>query len=371
MRVGYYGYDNAFRNLFPLIIKEAEDMRGNEKGIWLPPQVRGIAVDRKDEMRDCDVVLLGLSSFQTQEELELIEACRRVVIIADVPGSELRPKAREWVQAQQSLPKAERKLKGLLLALESSRSMAIDFGYPPEDIYFVGVPPHWGVGYRQMRGIDISSARSRVTIRHGHDGEVQQLGDKFLLFIPGGKNPRMTNILLQHSIAAGRGLIGVDQMVIGFTPHPGERPEKPEEEEIFAEAFVERGKLLAGLSLADMKPFTNPERYAIAHLVVTTGGPTETISAAYARNTNVVYYRDDAVTAFLAESGVKDGKWFVPDYGGAHLVGPDGFLDGVRFAMSNEGKEYILRKQEENFPLPETWDTAPAIVDFLEKAAAM
>ena len=100
--------------------------------------------------------------------------------------------------------------------------------------------------------------------------------------------------------------------------------------------------------------------------MITTGGPTETLAAAYARNTNVVYYRDAAVVMFLVESGVQEGKWFVPDYGGAYLVGPETFLDGVRFAMSPEGKAYLLKQQEENFPLPATWDTAPAIVDVLE-----
>lgn len=372
MKAGYYGYDNVFRNLFPPIIKEAEDMRGHEQGVWLPPQVRGVAADRKDEIRDCDVMLLGLSSFQTQEELELIEACRRVVIIADCPGSELRPKAREWVRAQAALPKERRNLKGLLLALASSRSAAIDFGYPAEGLHFVGVPPHWGVGYRQMQTINTAEARSRVMVRRRHESEIQPLTPKqFLIFLPGGKNPRMTNVLLQLSIAAGRELVGADRLVIGFAPHPGEKPEKPEEEEMFAEAFAERETLLAELSLADMKSFTNPERYTIADLVVTTGGPTETITAAYARNPHVVYYRDDAIRAFLAESGVEGGNWFVPDYGGAHLAGPDNFLEVVRFAITEEGKRYLLQKQEGNFPPPDTWDTAPAIVDFLEKAAAI
>lgn len=205
-----------------------------------------------------------------------------------------------------------------------------------------------------------------------HENEARPLApDAFLLFVPGGKNPRMTNIPLGRSIAAGRQLAGENRLVVGFAPHPGERIEKPEDEPVFTESLAERQKLLAGLSLADMKPFTNPERYAIADLVIATGGPNETITAAYARNPNVVYYRDDAVRAFLAESGMEGGNWFVPDYGGCHLAGPDDFMDVVRFAMSPEGKKHILQKQEENFPLPATWDTAPAVVDFLEKAAVM
>lgn len=353
MKVGYYGYDNAFRSLFPPIIKEVEEVRTHEKGVWLSPQIRGIAVERKEEMRDCDCLLLGLSSYQTQEEMELIDACQRVVIIADTPGSELRPKAREWVQMQTALPEHERKLKALLLALESSRQAAIDFGYPADSIHHVGVPPHWGVSYRQMKTIDVLAVRARI-------------GDGFLVFVPGGKNPLLTNTLLRHSVAAGKDLIG-NRFLLGFAPHPGEKPEKPEEEEVFAKAFLERQQVFEGLRLVDMKPFTNPERYAIADLVITTGGPTETIAAAYARNTNVVYYRDADVMSFLAESGAQDGKWFVPDYGGAHLAGPENFLESVRFAMSVDGKEYLRTKQEENFPLPETWDTAPAIVDLLEE----
>ncbi|OGZ97796.1 MAG: hypothetical protein A2679_03250 [Candidatus Sungbacteria bacterium RIFCSPHIGHO2_01_FULL_54_26] len=355
MKISYYGYDNVFKALFPLVIKEAEGARGHEQGVWLPPQVRDVAAERKNEVLDCDVVLLGLSSFQTQEEMTVIGTCRRVVIIADCPGSELRPKAQTWVREQAALPRRERKLKGLLLALESSRQKAIEFGYPPEDIHFVGVPPHWGISYRQMKEIDVPAVRAR-------------LSEGFLVFVPGGKNPLLTNTLLRHSIVAGREVIG-EQFLLGFAPHPGEKPENWGEVEIFARAFAERTLMLDGLRMADMTPFTNPERYAIADIVITTGGPTETIAAAYARNTNIVYYRDNVVRKVLAESGVENGDWFVPDYGGAHLAGPDDFLDVVRFAMSPDGKERLLRTQEKSFPLPETWDTAPAIVDVLERVA--
>ena len=353
MKVAYYGYDNVFKSLFPPVIKEAEGARGHEKGVWLPPQARGVATEHKSEVLDCDIVLLGLSSFQTQEELTMMDTCRRVVIIADCPGSESRPKAQAWVREQAAFPRRERKLKGLLLALESSRQRAIGFGYPEEDIHFVGVPPHWGISYQQMKDVDVGAAR--VALPGG-----------FLVFVPGGKNPLLTNTLLRHSIVAGREVIG-EQFLLGFAPHPGEKPENSGEAEIFARAFAERTSMLEGLRRADMTPFSNPERYAIADLVITTGGPTETIAAAYARNTNVVYYRDNAVRELLAESGVEGGNWFVPDYGGAHLAGPDDFLDVVRFAMSPDGKECLLRTQEKNFPLAETWDTAPAIVDLLEK----
>lgn len=355
MKVGYYGYDATFRNLFPPLIKEVEEVRGHEKGVWLPPQVRGVAVERKNEMRGCDVALIGFSSYQTQEELALIDAAYRVVIIADSSGSALRPKARAWVREQVALRQEDRKLRGLIIALEADRDAAMGFGYPSEDIYYIGPPPHWGASYRQMKSIDAASARAKME-------------DGFLMFVPGGKNPLLTNTLLRHSVAAGKELLG-DRFLFGFAPHPGERAEKPEEEEMFAKAFAERDALLKGLRRVDMSPFTNPERYAIADLVITTGGPTETISAAYARNTNVVYYRDELAMNVLAESGTQDGKWFVPEYDGAHLVGPNDFLAGVRFAMSAAGKEYLRTEQEKNFPLPETWDTAPMIVDLLEKVA--
>lgn len=362
MKVGYYGYDNVFRSLFPPIIKEAEEVRGHEKGVWLPPQVRGVAAERKREVFSCDVLLLGLSSFQTQEELELVDMAKKVVVIADVPGSELRPKAQMWVQEQAAFLRTQRTLRGLIIALKSSRQRAFGFGYRPEDIHYLGPPPHWGVSYRQMLscGADLAYTRSGITVRYWNQERRLVSGD-YLVFVPGGKNPLLTNTLLRHSIVAGKELLG-ERFLLGFAPHPGERAEKPEDEEMFARAFAERDILLKGLRRADMSPFTNPERYAIADLVITTGGPTETVSASYARNTNIMYYRDEAVTKLLAESGVQDGKWFVPDYGGAHLVGPGNFLAGMRFAMSAEGKEYLRIKQEENFPLPETWDTATAIV---------
>ena len=110
MKFGYYGYDNVFRSMFPPIIAESEAR--HHSVTWLAPQERGVAAQRKDDMRNRDVVLLGLSSLQTQEELELIDVCRRVVVIADCPSSELRPKAQAWVREQAALPKSERKLKG-------------------------------------------------------------------------------------------------------------------------------------------------------------------------------------------------------------------------------------------------------------------
>jgi len=365
MKVGYYGYDNVFKSLLPPIIRETEDVRGYVKGVWLPPQIRGVAAERKLEIADCDAVLLGLSSFQTQEELVLVGAAKRVVVIADAPGSELRPKAQAWVREQAMLPKAQRKLRGVIIALESARQGAIDFGYPPEDIYYVGPPPHWGVSYRQMMEIDIGAVRSSLVVRRGQEELQPFVSEDVLVYVAGTKMPLVVNAMLRCAITAGRELFG-HRFVLGFAPHPGERAEKQEDEEMFAQAFAERAKMREGLREADVSKISNPQRYAVADLVITTGGPTETLAAAYARNTNVVYYRDAAVVMFLVESGVQEGKWFVPDYGGAYLVGPETFLDGVRFAMSPEGKAYLLKQQEENFPLPETWDTAPAIVDVLE-----
>jgi hypothetical protein len=293
---------------------------------------------------------MGLSSYQTQEEIDLAEVLMGrnipVVVIEDVPGSCLRPKAKDFA------PWAP----GLIIALGSVRDSAASFGYRHDRIWYVGPPPHWGASYSQMMNVDVRAERARVP------------ADGFLVFVPGGKNPLITNTLLHHTINAGRELWG-ELFLLGFVPHPGEKAEKPEEESVFARAFEERSVMLEGVRCADMSRFKNPQRYAIANLVITTGGPTETIAAAYARMTNVVYYRDAVVMEWLAQSGVQNGRWFVPDLGGCFLAGPDYFVETVHFARISVAKRDIRESQERNFPLPESWDTAPAIVKVLEDIA--
>jgi len=369
MKLRCYGYDAVFANLFPPIVAEAEK-RGHEKPIVPPHGVRGVAAEWKDEMRDCDVALVGLSSYQTQEEVAFLEALQRVIIIADVPTSELRPKAQKWVQAQRDLPMSQRKLKGLLLALEASRGAAIRFGYPPEDIYYLGPPPHWGASYRQMVDIDLPVVRLQLRKRRGEDEPERLADDDFLVYVPGTKITPVVNAMLRGTIETCREIFG-DKFVLGFAPHPGEKPESPEEEVPFAAAVAERQQLLKGLALADVVKIRNPQRYALADLVVMSGGPNETISGAYARNDRMAYYRDENTIAALAASGVGGGKWFVAELGGAYAFGSESFREAIRFVTSPEGRVHIRAQQEKNFPLPETWDTAPAIVDFLEEVAGM
>ncbi len=368
MKLGCYGYDAVFGNLFPPIAAEAEK-RGYEKPIVLPYGVRGIAAERKDEMRGCDVGLVGLSSYQTQEELELLDALKWVVIIADVPTSELRPKAQQWVQAQRDLPRSQRKLKGLLLALEASRDGAIRFGYPAEDIYHLGPPPHWGVSYRQMVEIDAQTVRAGLCKRHG-DGEPQSLtAEDFLVYVPGTKITPVVNAMLRSVIQVGREILG-DRFALGFVRHPGERPESPKEETPFAEAMEERQHLLEGLTRVDLYDVTNPQRYAVADRIVYSVGPNESIAGAFARNDRMVYYRDENTIAALAASGSEGGKWFVAELGASYVITPQTYREGLRFFFGPDGPASVRAKQEEHFPLPETWDTAPAIVDFLEEIAA-
>jgi len=361
MKIGYVGYDVTFRGLFPLVIKEAEETRGHEKGVWLPPQIRGVAIDRMSELFDCHAVIMGLSSFQTQEELGLAEGLFLrgipVVIIEDVPGSSLRPKAKSFA------PKAA----ALIIALESAWIDAHDFGYQPQRIHYLGPPPHWSVSYRQMMGVDRGAARSSLTVRRGEELQPLVLDD-VLVYVPGTKMPLVVNAMLRCAIDAGKALFG-HRFVLGFASHPGEKPENPEEEEMFAQAFADRVQIREGVREADVSRLTNPQRYAIADLSVISGGPTESIVAAYARNTRMAYYRDENTTAFLAASGVEGGKWFVAELKAAMLIEPHNYMGRIQFLMSDVGQKLIRAQQEEHFPLPEIWDTAPVIVDLLEKVA--
>lgn len=360
MKALCYGYDNAAKNLFPPIVEEL-GKRGHAPISW-PPQVRGVATANMEELYDCDIGLLNLASFQTQEELVpfavLIALGKPVIVIADVPGAECRRKARPFAS----------KASGLITPLEAGRTAAVNLGYRQDRIRCI-IPPHWGNLYRQMVSMDmiaIGAAReNRLTTRQG---EGKLTPDDVLVYVAGNKDPLIVNSMLRLTIETGTALLG-NRFVLGFAPHPGEKPEKPEDEGLFNQAFAERAELLKGVNQTNIRDLSNPERYAVAGLIVTSGGPNETIAGAYARNDQMLYYFDENVAAWMAEAGYEDGRWFVAELGAMQKVGPGSFADGFH-SLFTDGRARIRAMQKKHFPVPETWDTAPAIVDFLEEVAA-
>lgn len=357
MNIGLYAFDKGPSNVLKLI-EDAARSRGHET-VMFPPLMQGVAASRAAEMFDCNVLVIGFSSFQTQEETGLIEAVLQqkpeipVVVPEDVPGSSLRPKAKSFAP----------RVTAVLTPIdnEAIKEGIYRFGY--KRVECLGPAPHWGPSYKQM--ISAGNVREKLRKRFPSDAFTMEFeeGDKIIL-VQGQKDPLVNNTILSVVRTAGLGLLGEKHLVLGFRKHPGEKPETPEEEEIFERAFVKRTKLLERVWMLEGE-CTLPEAIASADITIFHGGPNESIVGAYARQP-IAYYYDAGVRRYLINNGFGD-TWFVPEVGGAFKIDEPNDVEGcIRTLLTSEGREELRTVQEEHFPLPETWDTAPLIVGFLE-----
>jgi len=138
MKVGLYAFDKGPSNVLKLV-DEAARSKGHET-VTFPPLTQGVAASRAEEMFDCNVLALGFSSFQTQEELMLAGTVLQykpetpIVVIEDVPYSSLRPKAKPFAH----------RVAVVLTPLnnEAIKQRINRFGY--ERVEYVGPAPHWG-----------------------------------------------------------------------------------------------------------------------------------------------------------------------------------------------------------------------------------
>ena len=101
------------------------------------------------------------------------------------------------------------------------------------------------------------------------------------------------------------------------------------------------------------------------------GGPTEAIIAAYARMT-AIYIWDKETEASLKGQGIASGTWFPAEKGGvykvdmAHPEGPS-LKDAIVHLSTPEGVAALRATQEQNFKVPDDWNTAAKVVPFLEE----
>lgn len=356
--IGFYAYDVGPANVLKLVA-QATEKRGH-KTIVFPPQVRGLALQRASEMYECRSVMVGLSAFQAQEECLLLTDLYlnyppdlvAAIVLEDVPGSSMRPKARRFASTFDSV----------LIALPGVQKEVEQFGY--RRVEYKGPPPHWGTSYNGMEEGEM--LRSQF-VKIGKNGEAALQPNDVFVFVPGSKNPDAVNAMLREAVSAGLSAIGSDHFVVGFRKHPGEKAEKPEEEEFFRKAFAEREEILKGLTQVNTDGLTNPQLVGASDITVFTGGPTESIVRAYRRG-RMLYYTDDSNREAMRLQG-NDGKWFVAELGAAHQVEAGEMAEGMRMLLDADGARAIRAKQEEYFPLPDTFDTAPVIVDYIEELA--
>lgn len=370
MRFFPYGSTAAAGRILPLI-GEALKARGHECTIP-PPLQPGVTDAFCREIKQADLGVFCLSS--GDEEIAVMTKMRNVVIIADTPGSELKPGIRAWAREQRAAPAAARRLKAVLLATRESRDDAIAFGYPPDALFHIGLPPHWGCLYRQMADMNVAEARDGI-FKSSPRGPTQLAPDDTLVYVPGTQFPEGTNWALLYTVLACRWVF--ERFVLAFVPHPWERAPKSSVETYDLTRALERRRILLNqIPQAYLEHLTGAQRYRIADVVVDSGARTESIIAAYARLSHVLHYRDRRTMKFLALRGLPGGRWYVAERGAMRVVGPHRFLTfgyfirGLKKLKQARGTAEVFHNQMQHFPLPRIWETAPQYAEFLEKIAA-
>jgi hypothetical protein len=291
------------------------------------------------------------------------------VVVDDLYAAPFRSHAKEWA------PKAA----GVIVALDFQKEDAEAFGYQKDRIFYVGPPAHWKEGYVRLR--DGADEREAMNLQNGGNTFPLSRGH-FVVFFAGSKYPLQNNAVLEAAISAGR-LVGGEQFALSWRPRPRldeepaqlpsgvsvEAKQKREEEVAKLEPlFAYRQKLLAQVSLVDFGKASMQACMLSADAPILTGGSTDSLLASYARKP-FVYWHDAHNVGHLRSTGVsEDGTWFVAEHGGGRVVGnAEELREAFLEFKTPEGLAAVRAAQEKAFPTPQTWDTAPLIVELVEK----
>ena len=368
MKLGFYAYDvGPASNLAAL----AKVFAG--EAVIAPPQQPGAALALLPRFNECDALVVGLASFQTEQELDLIERLRPevpVFVYEDVPGTCSRPKVRD------------RGLFGRFAAVLSAlpgvywRDETLKLGY--RHAVYLGPPVHWGRLYAAMTSPRVATLREQLFAPVAP-----------VFFFAGIKNPEVVNDILEALAPVLRHCRGR----LAFRPHPGEEPREPlplptdasedlkvihrreakryrEEKEHYDRALSRRRDLLAEVPTVDVDGViargeaSFSEIAAAANVPVFTGGATDSIIAAYARVAAIYYDYPEAAENLRRQCLIGDGRWFVPELGGSYRASSsDELRDAAERILAGAGE--LRQSQEQNFPIPATWDSASAALDFI------
>lgn len=372
MKLGFFCYDNAAGDAMAILAKVAGEL--GYTAVLFPKQVHG-AIQRALEMRDCNFVVTGLSSFQTQEELDLVAALPtevRWVVFEDVPGACMRPLVKERGMANRA---------GLvLLASPAMADAARAFGYG--NSVHLGPPPQWRKEYDGLMAAIAANKRAEMMFGLADDNGVYKYncridngGHDTVVGLIGGKDPEENDRIIGIVVDAIDNMY--DDPVFAFSQHPGEKAErKPgmSDEEYqkevgrFERLFAERKQILidSDVWVADTASWKGVELAAAADVMVYASGTNISIAGAYARRP-AVYLNDEGVRARIAKQSGGDGSWFVAELGGAIKAGSgEELADCLKTALSDSGKEGLRRSQEAAFPIPDDWHTEVKIIKYLE-----
>lgn len=330
MKIGLFAHDVGPHNMLKLVA-EAAKAAGHDV-LLVPAQAPGAAIGASEDLFKCDILACGISSFHPEEEtiplasLKSFRSNLPVVVLEDVPGASKRD-----VHGIQHL------ITSVAVAMPQYVEEALCWGYRRAE--FVGVPPHWGRAYQEMI--------APVPLN---------LGGRKIIFFGGIKDPWICNKILASLVSFQKWRSDIE---IAFRPHPAE-----EKNEV---ATRERAFIVPRGFFFDVSRFSPAELINVAEFSVFTGGATDSIVATFARKPGI-FWNTAEVRERNMKQGISDGEWFVPRLKGLlDARDEDTFEFLCDVIVGQEGKILLRSEQEKNFPLPETWDTAPLLVQYLER----
>lgn len=359
-KFGFYSYDVGPGNNMELLAAEAKK-RGHE--VVNPTKQMPVSEEAMVALVGCDVVVTGLSSFETWKELEVVRQLPdkvKWVVLEDVPDSCLRPKAHDFAYRTDLL----------LMAPHTNLEDVARFGY--RHSIALGPPPLWDKEYHELM------RAKAMHLRKGME-KTASIGKAFLplqstdnlVGMVAGKEPNINNLVLAMLIHA---LENKFRYVIGFSQHPGEKAIRKEgqsdedfqcEVEGFERAFKARADMLKQCwHLA--KNWKGVEIGATADVMVYAGGTHASIAGAYASVPGVYLDIPEVRERMVKQTGKE--TWFVAELGGCYKASDvDSLAATIKLASSDEGKAYLLAMQEAAFPIPDDWNTASKIIDHIEQ----
>ncbi|MDP3800065.1 MAG: hypothetical protein Q8Q90_01445 [bacterium] len=353
LKLGFYCFDHAGGDALKIV---AEEARSRGHIVVNPVKQLPVSDEAMLALLDCDAVVTGLSSFETDMELNVVRRLRDEVpwfVFEDVPEAALRPKAKGVV----------RRVKLVFAARHDEEDILAKAGYVGS--VHLGPPPQWRVEYEAVMAAKAGNARSTEMIKRKGAEAIYSFteNDKFVGTILGkdpDENNRVLRLLKDALLELG------DNYVLAISQHPGEKPDlnKAGDEQRFEEAFAERRKILDEVWSFN-SGWKGAKLAGTVDVLVSGSASNITIASAYARVPQV-WLDDEGVRVRLNAQGT--GKWFVPELGGMLVADGAGDLGPmIKTALSERGRQSLLDMQENNFPLPEDWHTENKIVDLLEK----
>ena len=220
MKIGFFCFDNAGGDAMALLAKEAET-RGHE--VTYSKQVRGLAKERGQELIDLDAMVTGLSSFETEQELEFADFCLKFqtpwFVFEDVPALVSDPRPRIIGLIGPRL---------VFLAHPSGSEAAKEFGY--DGTVYLGPPPQWRLEYESLMQAKAENwpRRKKLVEISGVSTEIGLSKNDRSVGLILGKEPEENNRIIK---VVKEALAGMDArgivLVVGKHPAKGLIPINP------------------------------------------------------------------------------------------------------------------------------------------------